>query len=188
MSDKKHKSNKMGAKSAVDQGCFEGEKDLLTKNEQNLEKLEEALENMTASIYIQPKPMWSGIYENNEEAEKMINLSLSSMYKFLPDEKKRDKVVDGIMSEIILGAYQDRIVAYTISPSGMNKYSTEAMEMIQRIRQKADMHLIRVIQAFKDIKRPPVSVVVKQADQVNVADKQMNIDKQLNISTDLDKK
>jgi len=80
------------------------------------------------------------------------------------------------------------MVAYAIRPTGVNVDSTEAMESIQRIRQKSDVHLIRVIQAFKDIKRPPVNIVVKQADQVNVGEKQMNVDKQVNISSDLDKK
>ena len=110
------------------------------------------------------------------------------MYKVLSDGKKRDTVINRILSEVILGAYQDRMVAYAISPSGVNASSLEATEIIQRIRQKSDLHLIRVIQTFNDIKRPPVRVVVRQADQVNVGEKQMNVDKQVNISSDLDKK
>jgi hypothetical protein len=175
-------------KRVLNNQTLEGKKELMVEDEQKLEELKRSLANLSAYAYVKPNPMWSGIYENREESEKIIDLTLSTLHEILCDEKKRDKIIDRVLSEIIVGAYQDRIVAYTISPSGMNKDSTEAMEIIQRIRQKADMHLIRVIQAFKDIKRPPVSVVVKQADQVNVGDKQMNIDKQLNISTDLDKK
>ena len=117
-----------------------------------------------------------------------MDLSLSAMLKPLQEDGKRDRIVDRVLSEIVIGAYQDRVVAYSISPSGPNADSTEAVEMIQKIRQRADRHLLLVIQAFKDIKRPPVKVVVKQADQVNVAEKQMNVEKQLNISSDLDKK
>ena len=161
---------------------------LVKDDEQRLKELEKSLENLEAFVYLHPRPMWSKAYENNEEAEKTVSVTLSAMYKVLSNEKKRDTMIDRILSEVILGAYQDRMVAYTISPSGVSADSTEAMENIQRIRQKADMHLIRVIQTFKDIRRPPVKVIVKQADQVNVGDKQMNVDKQVNISSDLDKK
>jgi hypothetical protein len=155
---------------------------------QDAQKLKESLDKMEAYIYAQPKPMWGNIFRDNEEGERTLGVSLSSMFQSLLDEEKRDKVADRIMSEIVLGAYQDRIVAYSISPSGHCADSTEAMEVIQKIRHRADRHLLRVLQAFKDIKRPPVKVVVKQAEQVNVAERQMNVDKQLNISSDLDKK
>ena len=156
--------------------------------DQQMKELEKSLENLQASVYVQPRPMWGRFFQNNAEAEKNVGIALLAMYKVLPDEKKRETMIDRILSEIIMGAYQDRIVAYTINPSGLNIDSTEAMETIQRIRQKADMHLIHAIQAFKEIRRPPVNVVVRQADQVNVGEKQMNVDKQVNISSDLDKK
>ena len=152
------------------------------------QKLKESLESLEAYVYVQPKPMWGNIFRDNEETKQTMDLSLSVMFSSLLDNEKREKIIDSILSEIILGAYQDRAVAYTISPSGPSADSTEAMAMIQKIRQRADRHLLLVIQAFKDIKRPPVKVVVKQADQVNVAEKQMNVEKQLNISSDLDKK
>jgi hypothetical protein len=155
---------------------------------QDAERLKESLDKMEAYIYAQPKPMWGNIFRDNEEGERTLSMSLSSMFQSLLDEEKRDKVADRIMSEIVLGAYQDRIVAYSISPSGHCADGTEAMEMIQKIRHRADRHLLRVLQAFKDIRRPPVKVVVKQAEQVNVAERQMNVDKQLNISSDLDEK
>lgn len=154
----------------------------------DLKELKESLEKMEAHIYVQPKPMWVNLYRADEETKQTMDLNLSVMFSSLLDNEKREKIIDSILSEIILGAYQDRAVAYTISPSGPSADSTEAMAIIQRIRHSADRHLLRVLQAFKDIKRPPVKVVVKQADQVNVAEKQMNVEKQLNISSDLDKK
>lgn len=154
----------------------------------DLQKLKESLERMEAHIYVQPKPMWGNIYRSDKEAEQTMGLSLSVMFSSLQDDFKREKVIDNILSDIVLGAYQDRIVAYSINPSGPSADSTEAMAIIQRIRHSADRHLLRVLQAFKDIKRPPVKVVVKQAEQVNVAEKQMNVEKLLNISSDLDKK
>lgn len=157
------------------------------KSEQDLQKLKDSLEKLEAYIYLHPKPMWGNMFRDNEEAKQTMDLSLSAMLHSLQEEGKRDRIVDRVMSEIVIGAYQDRSVAYSISPSGLNADSTEAMEKIQRIRHSADRHLLRILQAIKDMKRPPVKVVVKQAEQVNVAEKQMNVDKQLNISRDLDK-
>lgn len=154
----------------------------------NLRELEESLDKAEAFAYLQPRPMWSRIWDNNEEAKKVVDMTLSSMYRNFSNKEKSERILNSILSEIILGAYQDRMVAYAISPSGVNTDNNEAMEMIQRLRQKADLHLIRIIQAFKDIKRPPVNIVVKQADQVNVGEKQLNVDNQVNIPSDLDKK
>ena len=150
--------------------------------------LKESLEELETYLYVQPSPMLGSVFRDNEKTKQLMALNLSAMFKTLLDEKKSGEVVDKILSEIILGAYQDRGVAYSISPSGYSADSTEALEKIQRIRHRADRHLLQVLETFKDIKRPPVKVVVKQAEQVNVAERQMNVDKQLNISSDLDKK
>lgn len=154
----------------------------------DLQKLKESLESLEAHIYVQPMPMWANIFRNNEETKQTMDLSLSAMLKPLQEDGKRDRIVDRILSEIVVGAYQDRIVAYSISPSGLGADNTEALERVQRIRHRADRHLLQVLETFKEIKRPPVKVVVKQAEQVNIAERQMNVDKQLNISSDLDKK
>lgn len=149
--------------------------------------LKESLEKFESYVRAQPTPMWGNVFRDNEEGKQTLDLDLSVMFRSLLDDAKRDKVFDKILSEIVLGAYQDRIVAYSISPGGLRADSTEAMETVQRIRHRADRHLLRVLEAFKEIKRPPVKVVVRQAEQVNVAEKQMNVDKQLNITSDLDK-
>lgn len=175
-------------KSGPQKGTGMKNRALTEREEKGLMELAESLEKAEAVAYLQPRPMWSRIWDNNEEAKKVVDMTLSAMFRNFSNEQKRERILNSILSEIILGAYQDRMVAYVISPSGVNTDSTEAMEMIQRLRQKADLHLIRIIQAFKDIKRPPVNIVVKQADQVNVGEKQMNVDKQVNISSDLDKK
>lgn len=150
--------------------------------------LKESLEKFESYVRAQPMPMWGNVFRDNEEGKQTLDLDLSVMFRSLLHEDKRDKVFDKILSEIVLGAYQDRIVAYSISPGGMRADSTDAIETVQRIRHRADRHLLRVLEAFKEIKRSPVNVVVRQAEQVNVADKQMNVDKQLNIASDLDKK
>jgi len=148
--------------------------------------LKESLEELEAYIYVQPTPMWGNAFRDNEKTKQNMDLNLSVMFRTLWT-KKSDKVIDKILSEVILGAYQDRSVAYSVSPSGISADNTEALEMVQRIRHRADRHLLQVLETFKEIKRPPVKVVAEQAEQVNIAERQMIVDKQLNVSSDLDK-
>lgn len=58
------------------------------------------------------------------------------------------------------------------------------MERLLKLRQAVDNHLMNVLRIFKDIKQPPVNVVVKQAEHVNVAEQLNQADKQVNISGD----
>ena len=59
-----------------------------------------------------------------------------------------------------------------------SQYDGDSLRQLQRVRQSADMHLLRVIQVARDLKRPPVNVVVKQAEQLNIANQQqVNVDK-----------
>ena len=58
------------------------------------------------------------------------------------------------------------------------------MGILQKQRQLADIHLLNIIKAIRDIKHPPVQVVVKQAEQVNVGEQINQADKQVNISKD----
>ena len=105
-----------------------------------------------------------------------VKVALRSDSKSLQNE-----AIDTMLGDLIVGAYQDKLVIYTMVPSGYSKNSVEALREFQKARQAADTHLLNVIKAIRDIKRPPVSVVVKQADQVNVAKRMDQVDKQLNI-------
>ena len=101
-----------------------------------------------------------------------------------------DEVFDKILAEILVGAYQDRFIVYVLTATDEN--SAEAFRKVQANRHAADNHLLTILKAIKDIRRPPVNVVVKNADQVNVAEQinqgqeQVNIGKhqQPNINTD----
>ena len=99
-----------------------------------------------------------------------VKAALRSNSKSLQDE-----AIDTMLGDLITGAYQDKLVIYTRVPSGHSKDSVEALNSIQKARQLADTHLLTIIKAVRDIKRSPVNVVVKEAEQVNVADKQVNI-------------
>ena len=82
-----------------------------------------------------------------------------------------------------MGAYLDRMVVYqgrrvTEESSYSRSDTLDSMRLFQRIRQAADLHLLRVLQAVRDLKRPPVNVVIRQVEQVNVAgQQQVNVDR-----------
>lgn len=100
----------------------------------------------------------------------------------LKNSDLHEELINEIMGDLITGAYQNRLEAYSISLSEDNINSTEAIGKLQRQRQSADNHLINVLRAFRDIKRPPVQVVVKQAEQVNVAEQINQGEQQVNIA------
>ena len=107
--------------------------------------------------------------------KEIMSCCLETLSKKLNDKAKRDKVIDGIFSEMIKGAYQDRVVLYTYCVR--NPSDTAGLEKIQGLRQKADKHLLHLIQTYKNITKQPIKVVVKQ-----------KVDKQVALIGDLDKK
>ena len=100
----------------------------------------------------------------------------------LKNSDLHEELINEIMGDLITGAFQNRLEAYSISLSEDNKNSIEAMRILQRQRQSADIHLLNIIKAIRDIKRPPVQVVVKQTEQVNIAEQISQADKQVNIT------
>jgi hypothetical protein len=126
----------------------------------------------------------SGSDELDEEKRATLELKFLAVKAALKSNSKdlQDEVIDTILGDLVAGAYQDKLIAYTRVPSGHSKNSLEALKEIQRVRQAADTHLLNIVKAVRDIKRPPVNVVVKQADQVNVAEQINQADKQVNIA------
>ncbi len=93
-----------------------------------------------------------------------------------------EEIINEIMGDLITGAYQNRLEAYEISLSKDSRESLDVISKLQRQRQSADMHLLNIIKAIKDIKRPPVQVIVKQAEQVNVGEQINQGDQPVNIA------
>jgi hypothetical protein len=147
------------------------------KQLKKLEKISKEL-NKKSYMYIQSKPM----LKINEINEKSISVVLKNLAGKLDDKSNNITTKDRIFKELILGAYQDRMIAYIISAE--EKYRD--MEVIQSIRQKADNHLVRPIKAYTDFKKPPVKVSVRNLDQINISEKQVNISGK--NTNDLDKK
>jgi len=123
----------------------------------------------------------STMTKENESTEKKIK-RVSEMFRSrLADEKLTVDTIDRVFNELITDAYLDRGVAYSITVDCI----LDKIEKLQAIRQKADSHLVRLIRAFVDIKKPLIKVFVRRLDQLNVSDKQVNISQK--NTNDLDK-
>jgi len=125
----------------------------------------------------------SGSDEIGKKESETLRLKFEAVKLALRSKSKdlQDEAIDAMLGDLVAGAYQDKLIAYTRAPSGHSKNSLEALKGIQRVRQAADTHLLNIIKAIRDMKRPPVNVVVKQAEQVNVAEQISQAEQQVNI-------
>ena len=120
--------------------------------------------------------------KHNESTEKKIKQVSEMFRKRLADEKLTADTIDRVFNELITDAYLDRELTYCMT---IDNVTLEKADRLQAIRQKADNHLVRIIRAFVDIKRPLIKVFVRKVDQLNVSDKQVNISQK--GTNDLDK-
>jgi len=142
-------------------------KTLEVSDKKQLDKLEEIAKGLKGYMYMQPNPM----LKLNEINKRSIGTVSKNLTEKLDDKEQVADTMDRIFIELIEGAYQDRMVAYTISAEG----SYNNLETAQSIRQRADNHLVRLIKAYTDFKKPPIRVSVRNLDQMNISDKQINI-------------
>ena len=111
----------------------------------------------------------------SEESIKMINQRSIDLKKAINNLHLRETVIDDILGDIVAGACMDRITVYAAQLKENTANYIENLQKLLSMRQSADSHLLRIIRAIKDIKQPKANVTVKEAQQVNVADKQVNI-------------
>lgn len=161
----------------------------VSKTEQALEKKSTAeIEKAETldSMYIKAKNLYKSknIYlpvpmhvTSLNQCDKIQCLKLA-----LKNSDLHEEIIEEIMGDLITGAYQNRLEAYLIPLSEDSKNSLDAIGKLQRQRQSADNHLLNIIKAIRDIKRPPVQVVIKQAEQVNIGEQINQADKQVNIA------
>ena len=130
-----------------------------------------------------PTTCMAGADELSENIKIALQLKFAAIAMALRSNSKdlQDEAIDTVLGDLLVGAYQDKLIAYTRVPSGDSKNSMSALKEIQRVRQAADTHLLNILKAVRDIKRPPVNVVVKQADEVNVAEQINQAEQQVNI-------
>ena len=110
----------------------------------------------------------------NKICNRMLALKIA-----LRNPELHDELISEILGDLITGAYQNKMEAYAFS---LGTNTIEAIGRLQQQRQSADNHLINIIKTIRDIKRPPVQVVVKQAEQVNIGEQINQGDKQVNIA------
>ena len=152
------------------------EKLSLKDGERMVRKLDKNRDNY---IYIQSCTMLKHESKSSEENIKQVS---ERFRERLADEELTADTIDRVFNELITDAYLDRAIAYSMSVEGR---IIDKIDKFQAIRQKADNHLIRLIRAFVDIKRPLIKVFVRKVDQLNVSDKQVNISQK--GTNDLDK-
>lgn len=111
----------------------------------------------------------------SEEAAKIIDQRTNDLKKATKNPNLREMVIDDILGDIVAGACMDRITVYAAKLKENTANYTENLQKLLSMRQSADSHLLRIIRAIKDIKQPKANVTVKEAQQVNVAEKQVNI-------------
>ena len=145
----------------------------------NIEKRHIAEATVLPIPIVGPKVLTNEQKATIERKLEAVKTAVRSDSKSLQDE-----AIGEILGDLVIGAYQDKLLAYTISLSSVETkgINTEALDRTQRTRQSADMHLLNIIKVVRDIKRPPVSVVVKEAQQVNVAEQINQADKQVNVA------
>jgi len=153
---------------------------LVISDEKQLEKLEKKAKglNKKSYFYIKTNPM---LKLNNKVNKEALNLVSENLIEKLADKNEIANTINRIFNELIGGAYLDRMVAYALEANGT--YSN--LETVQSIRQKADNHLIRLIKAYLDIKKPPIKISVRKLNQLNISDKQINMNQK--NANDLDK-
>lgn len=150
------------------------EKQSLKDREKTGRGLDENRENY---FYIETCTM----LKHNESGAKSIRHVSEKFRERLADEKLNADTIDRVFNELVADAYSDRTIVYLLKAD--NNFSD--IEKIQTIRQKADNHLIQLIKAYVDFKKPPIKVFIRKLDQLNVSDKQVNINQK--NANDLDK-
>jgi len=159
----------------------QAEKALQKKSKADIEKAarREELPSTAKDLFkdkyvVLPTPICAGT-ENSED--KILFLKMAMRNPGLWDE-----LIDEILSDLIVGAYQDRMALNAVLPTKQHEADVAILRSVQRMRQSADNHLLNIIRAIKEIKRPPIQVVVKQAEQVNVGEQINQGDQQVNIA------
>jgi hypothetical protein len=96
-------------------------------------------------------------------------------------EELKEEALNAILGDLVIGAYQDKLAAYLFTATDRACGDLDKAGLVQARRHAADRHLIQVLKAVQDIRRPPVKVVIKEAKQVNVAHQINAAEKQVNL-------
>jgi len=127
------------------------------------------------SIDIPPVPIVELNLSKENRMQILLKLKALGIASLSKSKEVQDEAINSMLSDLVEGAYQDRITAYCRTLTANAEGSSKAFYTLQKIRQSADNHLLNIIKAIKDINQPATKINVKEAQQVNVAEKQVNI-------------
>ena len=147
------------------------------KEKKQLEELENKLPDETKKLNIKIFFKENPIFKCPDKlSQERIEMVYESFLDSLTDEKNTLDTIDRVFKQLITSAYIDRGVLYS---QMLKEISCDGLEKLLAIRQKADNHLIQLVKAFMEIRKPPIKVSVRKLDQLNIADKQVNINPQI---------
>jgi len=115
------------------------------------------------------------------EGCKLLTDKASELKNAIKNSSLRETAFDEILGEIVEGACLNRTVVYCTQLNNKN-IPPENLELLLKIRQTADLHLLKILKAINSLKNPVHNLTVKKADQVNVADRINQADKQVNVN------
>ena len=118
----------------------------------------------------QPPQLPIGVGFATDDTQEGFLERLAAVRLDFANEQRQPELVDSLLAECVAAAYQDHLAAHQVQLA--KAFCLDDMSMVFKLRQSATTHLLRVIQTAKDLKRPPVNVTVRQADQVNLANQQ----------------
>jgi len=111
----------------------------------------------------------------SEESIKVIDQRTGDLKKATKNPDLRETVIDDILGDIVAGACMDRITVYAAQLKENTANYIENLQKRLSMRQSADVHLLMILKVMQEIKQPQPNLTVKEAQQVNVAEKQVNI-------------
>ena len=131
--------------------------------------------DLIRSITAIPVPMVEVNQSKEQKMQNILKLKALGIASLSQSKEIQDEAINLILGDLVEGAYQDRIIAYSRTLTTNTEGSSKAYSGLQKIRQAADNHLLNIIKVIKDINQPVTKLTVKEAQQVNVAEKQVNI-------------
>ena len=88
-----------------------------------------------------------------EDQKEMLELKLEAMRVAIGSDSKnlQDEAIGSILSDLVVGAYQDRFFTYGIlySETKPNRVNSKECYDIMKIRQSADTHLLNILKAVR---------------------------------------
>jgi hypothetical protein len=148
------------------------EKEALVQN-QEITDLQNRLDKLTIAPLL--------MATTGSEGCKLLTDKANELKNAIKNASLRETAFDEILGEIVEGACLNRTIVYCTQLNNKN-ITPENLELLLKIRQTADIHLLKILKAINSLKNPVQNLTVKKANQVNVADRINQAEKQVNVN------